>query len=317
MKIGFFIQWPKGSLATKGNVIGDELHAEAMCKALRHLGAESCELYAPNCLPNEKLDVMVYLNDTPPRAEWANKHVLYMQNAFGEGSDKALFRLREMKFDGYAFISRKLLDIHISAGFHGIWLPFGVDTDVFYPADPGEEYSYDVTYIGNDIKGKERTVLYLAPATKFDFALFGNWHLHWRRKIKFWQVLPYQWKFSRISKGKIPQEDVPLLYSRSKINLNCTAQDCVDWDVITLRTFEVLACKGFLITDRVPSAEIELRDSVVFTDGGKDLEDKIKHYLARPDERKAMAEKGYEYVMKNATAVSRMKTLFDYLRNIL
>lgn len=317
MKIGFYIQWPKGSLAAKGNVIGDELHATGMCKALRRLGAECCELYAPNYLPQEKLDVMVYLNDTPPKDEWAAKHVLYMQNAFGEGSDKALVRLREMRFDGYAFISKKLLSLHRDAGFHGIWLPFGVDTDVFRPAQAGERYSHDVAYIGNDIKGKERTLLYLEPATQFDFALYGNWYLHWRRKIKFWQVLPYQWKFSHISRGKIPQEDVPLLYSRSKINLNCTAQDCVDWDVITLRTFEILACKGFLITDRVPAAEIELAGSVVFTDGGKDLREKIRYYLTRPDERKTMAEKGYEYVMKNATAISRMEMLLAYLKEIV
>jgi spore maturation protein CgeB len=317
VKIGFYIQWPKGSLMTKGNVIGDELHAESMCKALRCLGIESCELYAPNHLPEERLDVMVYLNDTPPRKEWAAKHVLYMQNAFGEGSDNALVRLRELGFDGYAFISKKLLELHKNLGFRGIWLPFGVDTDIFHPAQAGEQYAHDVAYVGNDIKGKERTLLYLVPATGFDFGLYGNWSLHWRRRIKFWHTLPYQWKFSRISKGKIPQEDVPLLYSRSKINLNCAIQDCIDWDVITLRTFEVLACKGFLITDRVPSAETELTDSVVFTDGGKDLEDKIRYYLAKPDEREKVAKKGYEYVMNNATSVKRMKTFLSYLREFV
>jgi len=180
MKLGFYIQWPKGSLATKGNVIGDELYAEAMCNALRHLGVESCELYAPNCLPEKKLDAMVYLNDTPPKNKWATKHILYMQNAFGEGSDKALIRLREMRFDGYAFISKKLLDLHRGSGFSGIWLPFGVDTEVFHPMQAGERYSHDVAYIGNDIKGEERTLLYLEPATRFDFALYGNWHLLWR-----------------------------------------------------------------------------------------------------------------------------------------
>jgi spore maturation protein CgeB len=235
---------------------------------------------------------------------------------FRSGSDEALARLQTAGFDGYAFISKKLLEIHESNGFRGIWLPFGVDTDMFQPALTGEKYSCEVAYIGNDIKGPERTALYIEPATRFDFALYGNWDINWISNIKFWKVLPYQRKFARLTRGRIPQEDVPLLYSRAKININCTAQDCVDWDVITLRTFEVLACRGFLISDRVPSAETELQDAIVFTDGGKDLEEKIRYYLARPDERANMAEKGYEYVRKNATSVRRMTTFLSYLRDL-
>jgi len=318
MKIGFYIQWPKGSLTTQGNVIGDELHAEGMCKALLKLGIESCEIFAPNCLPRcSELDVMVYLNDTEPQKEWANKHVLYMQNAFGEGSDTVLLRLQKMGFDGYAFISNKLLQIHKRSGLPGIWMPFGVDTELFRPVIPGREYSYDVAYIGNDIKGEARTLLYIYPAVRFNFGLYGNWRLSRRYYILFWKPRPYQWKFAKITKGKIPQEDVPSLYSHSKINLNCTAQDCVDWDVITLRNYEVLACKGFLISDRVPSAERELKDCVAFTDGGKDLEDKIRYYLERPEERARMAQNGYDYVSKNATSLARMTTFLDYLREIV
>jgi spore maturation protein CgeB len=317
MKIGFYIQWPIGSLTSKGNVIGDELHAEGMKKSLMLLGVESCDIYAPNHLPQTKLDVMVYLNETKPQRQWAHKHVAYMQNAFGEGSDKALINIQQMEFDGYAFISNKLLQIHQRSGLHGIWLPFGVDTELFHPAEMGQEYSHDVTYVGNDIKGESRTLLYIHPATKFDFGLYGNWQLSPRYRLMFWKVRPYQREFALLTRGKIPQQDVPLLYSRSRINLNCTAQDCVDWDVVTLRTYEVLACKGFLITDRVPSAERELKDCLVFTEGGKDLEDKIRYYLTRPTERERIAQNGYEYVLKNATSKVRMANFLDYLGEII
>jgi spore maturation protein CgeB len=318
MKIGFYIQWPKGSLKTNGNVIGDELHAEGMCRALRKLGVESCEIYAPNFIPRcGELDVLVYLNDSVPQKCWAKKHVLYMQNAFGEGSHTVLIRLQKIGFDGYAFISKKLLELHKSSGRHGIWLPFGVDTGLFQPVPPGREYSYDVAYIGNDIKGEARTLQYIYPAARFDFGLFGNWKLPRRSQILFWRSRPYQRKFSRITQGKIPQEDVPLLYSHSKINLNCTAQDCLDWDVITLRTYEVLACKGFLISDRVPSAEQELEDGVAFTEGGRDLLEKIKYFLTKPKERERIAQNGYDYVQKNATSHARMTTLYEYLKVIL
>ncbi len=316
MKIGFYIQWPKGSLSSTGNVLGDELIGESMCRALRSMdGIETCELFAPNHLPRQEQDVMIYMNDSEPVRSWAKKHFMYLQNAYDEGSEQALAKFQQRRYDGYAFISYRLLKLHEQLGFSGIFLPFGVDTELFKPQTPQARYACEVCYVGSDIKGEERTVRYLYPAIDFDFALYGNWKVPY--PFRFWKNLPYQKAFSAISRGKIPQEDVPLLYSSAKITLNCTAQDCVDWDVITLRTFEVLACKGFLITDRVPIAEKELKDCAIFTDGGDDLEDKIRYYLARPEERERIAGKGYDYVLSNATITSRMQTLLDYLKEIV
>ena len=136
----------------------------------------------------------------------------------------------------------------------------------------------------------------------------------------FWRpverIPEYKLDFYRLSRGKIPQEDVPLLYSSSKINLNCTHQDCVDWDVITLRTFEVLACRGFLITDKVPIAENTMQGCMVFTNGGNDLTEKIQYYLEHDTEREKIAQKGYEYVTRCATIEMRMKELISYLEGI-
>ncbi len=135
--------------------------------------------------------------------------------------------------------------------------------------------------------------------------------MFWKRSIP-----EYKYVMSKLSMGKIPQEDVPVLYSSAKINLNCTAQDCVDWDVITLRTYEVLACQGFLITDRTPVAEQTMDDCMVFTDGGQDLAEKIDFYLSHEQEKNLIARKGYEYVIRHATIQQRMKELVDYLNVI-
>lgn len=317
LNIGFYIQWNKGSLTSpKGNVLGDELIGESMCRALRRMdGVTSCELFAPNCLPSSKLDIMIYMNENEPTPQWAHKHFLYMQNAYGAGSDRALVTFRQRNYDGYAFISSRLLALHREAGCTGIFLPFGVDTNKFSPQLPDNRYDCDIAYVGSDIKGRDRSERYLYPAINYDFALYGNWRPKYR--FKFWKNFRYQNKFASIARGKIPQEDVPTLYSNARINLNCTAQDCVDWDVITLRTYEVLACKGFLISDRVPAAEQELKDCVVFTDGGNDLVNKIDYYLANPDERRKIALTGYNYVTKNATIESRMESLLAYLKEIV
>ena len=323
--IGLYINGAKNSLDSKSNVLGEELLGEAICRALTKIkNVKSAVLYACNYLPDRKLDFMVYLNDTEPNTDWARRHILYMQNAYQEGSDLALRRFQKIKYDGYAFISKRLLNIHINDGYKGIYLPFGVDTDFFYPRAKDKSLSFEVAYVGND-KGQYRTTNYICPALNFDFGLFGNWYLSRRktsplRKLKFWKkrrpVPEYRKMLANVSRGKIPQEQVPILYSSANVNLNYTTQDSVDWGVITARTFDVLACKGFLISDKTSYAETLLKDCVVFTEGGDDLVEKIRYYINNPKKTEEIAQNGYEYVIKNGSIDSRAQELFNYMQEI-
>ncbi len=322
MNIGFYLKWDKFSMTdSKRNVLGDELYAESLAGVLRSLPeVTDAQLYAPNHMPTEKLDVMIYLNDSAPMEDLASRHVLYMQNNYGDGSEEALKGFQDTGYDGYAFISNRLLEKHTENGVSGIYLPFGVDVELFYPRQKQDQYAFEVAYIGNDIKGKERTEKYLYPAINYNFGLYGNWAIP-KPGVRIWRHLrkydQYQKAFEKISRGRIPQEDVPVLYSSSRINLNCTAQDCVDWDVITLRIYEVLACKGFMISDKVPLSVTSLDGCAVFTDGGEDLVEKIEYYLAHPSQCEEIAENGYQTVIKDATILARAKELKNYIEEIL
>jgi spore maturation protein CgeB len=322
MRVGFYIKYPTGSLArSKGNVVGDELYAESLCRALlRSTSVKDAAVYGPNQRPSSRLDVMVYMNDSAPEHSMARLHMLYLQNAYGEGCDKKLRELHARPYDGYAFISHRLLELHRSSGRAGIFLPFGVDLDLFSPRSKQERYSFDVAYVGSDIKGEQRTNSYLLPATKFHFGLYGNWpspDQGLRGFVRSLGRIPeYKRTFHQISRGKIPQADVPVLYSSAAINLNCTAQDCVDWDVITLRTLEVLACRGFLITDKVPVAMRTMEGCMVFTEGDRELTEQLSHYITHPEERAAIADKGYAYVKASASVDSRAKELSAYLESL-
>lgn len=315
MKLGFYIRWPLGSLGRPGrNTLGDELLALSFCRELRKLpGVDSCELFAPNRPPAERLDLLVYMNETPPRPAWARRHVRYMQNFYDRGSDLMLRESYRHEYDGYAFVSRPLLDLHRQTGRDGLFLPFGADTELFRPLPRDPAYAFEVAYVGNDIKGG-RTAEYLCPALGFNFGLFGNWDPSHGWKV--WKYLrpapPHRAAMSAASRGKIPQEKVPVLYSSSAVTLNCGARDAARWDVISHRSLEVLACGGFLISDRVPSAEKELAGCAVFTDGGRDLAEKIRWYLARPAERAAMGERGRAYVQKHASLARRAAALSEY-----
>lgn len=307
MRIGFFTKY---DLKNAPQIVGEELYAMSLCRELTKLpGVTSAEVFSPSFLPTIKLDVMIHLNDTVPNL-FAHKHILYMQNFYPEGSAGVLRRLHKAHFDGYAFFSEHLLDFHQSYGYSGIFLPLAVDTEIFHPTSESSRQKYDVVYVGNDIKSEERTMLYIYPAINFNFGLFGNWNQRWHHRL-------YKYTLRNLSQGPVSREQAAILFSNAKIALNFTDTDSIIWDAMNLRFFEVLACKCFLISDMVPSAVRQLKDCVAFTYGGEDLIEKIKYYLDHPEERKAMAERGYQYVIQNATVSLRAKQLYDYLQKIV
>ncbi|MFA6065194.1 MAG: glycosyltransferase [archaeon] len=324
MKIGFYLKWNKGSidnLKTSKNVFGDELFAQGMCTSLRKIkGVESAEIYAPNFLPEEKLDYMLYLNDTPPIKNLSQTHIAYVQNVFDDSENK-LKEFQNNSYAGYLFISKKMLEMHKKAGFEGQYLPFSVDTNFFKPQKVNPKLVYDVSYVGNDIKGTKRTEEFILPAVNYNFGLYGNWGIPLHRKVRMFlkgQKMPeYKKIFAKLYKGKIPQELVPSLYTSSKINLNCSHQTCIDLDIITLRCLEILSCDGFLITDKVPSAETEFKGKAVFTGGGEQLKDQIRYYIDNESERKKISKGNHSFIVEKHSMDTRMKFLYNYLKKVV
>jgi len=324
MNLGFYIKWDKHSINSSGNVVGDELFAESLCKSInKQFKSIIAELYAPNYLPDNKLDVMIYLNDSPPNEKFSKYHFLYLQNGYENNIDQIINRSLALEYDGYIFFSemmKKVSDEKAPNLKKSLFLPFGVDLDFFYPREKDNRFNFECAFVGNDIKGSESTMRYLFPAAEFNFGLFGNWQIQ-RHKYKIWKNLkklpPYKKVFESLSRGKIPQESVPVLYSSAQINLNNTIKSCIEWDVITLRTYEVLACKGFLISDPVPVAEKTLKDCLVFTEGGKDLTEKIKYYLAHSKKRQEIAQNGYDYVLKNCSIDARVRELINHIHEVV
>ena len=314
MKLGFYSKWD----IVDGKFIGDHLYAGYLCKNLLEIkGVESAKLFAPNKLPEGKLDFMIYLNDTPLVKEWAKKHVLYFQNGYPR--EETIKKLNELKgFDLYLFVSEEAKKISRKMGNKSELLTFAAETSVFYPREKNEKYCFDVTYVGNDIKGKERIEKFVLPAVHFNFGLFGSWEYSKKEMLKyFYFFMPkYKKKLRKMSKGRISNDNISILYSSSKINLNCTSQGFVDLNTSTARPFEILACKGFLITDDIPYLRKILSGGAVYTSGGKDLIKKIKYYLEHDIEREKIIEEGYKRVMKNETVLQRTKLLFRYLKNL-
>ena len=100
--------------------------------------------------------------------------------------------------------------------------------------------------------------------------------------------------------GTVPYEQLPLIFSASRINLNLTsavlpAAFQTRKDFLNPRAFEICGCAGFqLIEDLAPVQPFfEPGQEVVTFDGVDDARDKIAYYLAHDDERLAIAAAGH------------------------
>lgn len=78
------------------------------------------------------------------------------------------------------------------------------------------------------------------------------------------------------------------------------------------RVMNILACEAFVISDYLPSLE-PLKNYVVFTEGGKDLEDKIRYFLAHPEERAARVRGARSFILRHHTMAHRAKIMAQAL----
>ena len=139
MNIGFYIKWDKHSINSSANVIGDELYAESLCKSINKLFKSiRAELYAPNYLPENKLDVIIYMNDSPPNEKLSKFHYLYLQNGYEDNIDQIVSSSLALEYDGYIFFSetiKNIFDEKVQNIKKSLFLPFGVDLEFFYPRE--------------------------------------------------------------------------------------------------------------------------------------------------------------------------------------
>jgi spore maturation protein CgeB len=170
---------------------------------------------------------------------------------------------------------------------------------------------HDVTFVGQPHGGRRAVVASLEQAG-IAVECFGN-----------------GW-----SAGRVGHEEMVRLFGASRINLNLgnssTPQPTLRMRLGALarghrydtrprppqikgRTFEVPGSGGFLLADRVPHLEryFDLgREIAVFSSTGE-LVEQIRHWLARPEERAAVAEAGYRRVRAEHTYDHRFAEIFE------
>lgn len=106
------------------------------------------------------------------------------------------------------------------------------------------------------------------------------------------------------------EQELAQVYNSSVVNLNITLQG---EESLNYRVFEVLASKGFLLTDdRLDIADNfeEGRDLEIYSTV-YDLADKTEFYLKHPDYARCIGEQGRGTVVKKHTYTERAKKILD------
>lgn len=84
---------------------------------------------------------------------------------------------------------------------------------------------------------------------------------------------------------------------------------------IKARHFEIPACSGFLISGPADNLEAyyETGKEIAIYQNTADLIEKIHYYLARDDERKSIAQAGYQRTIKEHTYEKRLRDIFSQM----
>lgn len=220
--------------------------------------------------------------DTPhPFAYWASD--THINN--GQEGDSYPYRLSIAKKADFVFCAqrRAVEEMRRDGILNPMWLPHAVEPQA-YPKFDLLSKKYDVCFVGHiNTKNREDALDRL-------FSEFPNFYY-----------------------GQALFEEAARKYAESKICFNIAMTDDIN-----MRNFEIMATGSFLLTSYLPGfQDLGLIDGkhLVLYKGIDDCIEKAKYYLSHDAEREAIAQVGYEEVIKNHTIQKRVDVILNEFLN--
>jgi spore maturation protein CgeB len=174
----------------------------------------------------------------------------------------------------------------------------------------GEELDYygsDISFLGAGYYNRRH---FFKGLLDFDFKIWGN----------EWPHDSYLTKYLQRNGERIETDDAVKVFNASKININLhssTHHRGINpfGDFVNPRTFEIASCGGFQLVDRREEIGdlFEVGKEIILFDDIDDLRNKISHYLKHPDDRRRIAEKARQKIMKEHTYEHRMQDMLLFL----
>lgn len=160
------------------------------------------------------------------------------------------------------------------------------------------EYLFAQYVINRQITAMERTEFLTAIGERYAYDLYTP-----DEKLK----LP-----GAVNHGPVDYYDMaPYVFKHARINLNITLRSIKSG--IPLRAFDILGAGGFLLTNYQADFEdcYVPGEDFVYYESKEDLLDKIGYYLAHEDERRAIAQNGFQKTADCHTYKHRVEEIID------
>jgi len=215
-------------------------------------------------------------------------------------------------YDVFAVVQRDEIFMELQAigVSNTLYLPLAAQPEVHKPLELSaaeiRKFGSDVSFMG---AGYANRRVAFRDLIRHDFKLWGT----------EWEGDSVLEPYVQMAGARVSSEDCVKIFNATKVNINLhssvQAKELVTGgDFINPRTFEIAACRAFQLVDRRSLMPEAFADDELATFGSMDeLQDKIAHYLAHPEERAAIAARGQERVLREHTYCARMRTLLDFV----
>lgn len=210
-----------------------------------------------------------------------------------------------------------------TTGYPYYTIPLAADAIIMRRAEESR-FQADISFIGTNLPQK-RTYFkeWLRPlGKKYNLRIYGqDWTIgnrllgHIQRAGQYFNI-PY---IKSLRKPPLQLDDEAKIYSSSQILVNIHedyqrhyGKDCNE------RTFKILACGGFEITDDVECIRKYYKEGkeIVVAKDKYDWFKKIDYYMKNPDEAKKIAKAGQARTLKDHTYHNRAQQIIDLFHTI-
>lgn len=197
-------------------------------------------------------------------------------------------------------------------GFKAICIPFAMDPDYYhaYPSDPHFS-TLDAIHIGNNYN--------VFPDRCKAYQYIIGPFMDKKKKL---EVYGFDWQnpkhsfnlLSEYDKGYIAHERSVVAYSSAKIVLGVHSITN-SRTMQSMRTFEVLGCRGFFLTQRTPAIEamFENHKHLVASSSYEETSELMEYYLKHSSAREKIAENGQQFVYSAHTYEQRASEIISSL----
>jgi spore maturation protein CgeB len=156
--------------------------------------------------------------------------------------------------------------------------------------------------LASEIVAADKRLSYVELLGPLSIQVWGDneWQAAERSGATYRGLAGHRFELGKIYSGATVNVDVGRLYQN---------------DMVTMRVFDVMACRGFVLTER-NDALLELFTEGVELDcytSADELVEKVEYYCTHPDEARAIAARGHEALLARHTISGRVATMLAAL----